>query len=190
MYLMGGKSMKTVEEKAREAYLEHMPSINTYQKIFEDLKGKLAAISLAPEEEVLLCTEIFGGSKYGMLLATDKKLIHIKPAYLAKEVQYLSYGKIQTVEYKKTIMKSDINIHMVDGEKLNLFHSKANVVTEVLNDIMDSYRNGSFTKKDAPIESKALDVIGRIQELFEMKEKGILTTEEFDLLKKNLISNQ
>src|SRR5690606_23992539 len=117
--------MSLIEQQARETYVKHIPSINNFAKNFEELKGKLNAVTIQEDELILLCTEILGGAaSFGFLLATDKKLIYIKPAMLSKTVQYISYSKIRTIEYKKSFMKSNIYIHMVDGDKLELFHSK------------------------------------------------------------------
>lgn len=179
-----------IEEQAREAYSRHIPHINNSPKKFENLKDKLKSIPLQEGENVILCTEIQGGSSsYGLFLITNKKLVYIKPAIFSKTVQYISYSKIQTIEYKKSLTKWNVYIHMVDGEKVEFLHPYCNLIVDLLNETMEAYRNGSLVQNKLINNNETNNVIDRIQELFNMTEKGILTLEEYETLKKSLINN-
>lgn len=179
-----------------------------YEEIKEAMSGRIGSKYLGKKEmkelpNILLKGETphqaVRGSResdtwFGMLVATDQRLIFIYKGFMSLGIEDFPYDKITSVEYKTGWASGDIVIHG-SGNRVKI----ANIVNEEcapfvdwVRNYMNEYKSDAPTRKSAPVIEAAEDrtdkVIKQLKELGELKNQGILTEEEFQSEKAKILS--
>jgi hypothetical protein len=163
-----------------------MPTLEDIKKQLEDLNKVTAFLSRKEikelpsilQEDEKLEALIFGrlDNGNGVLVCTDRRLIFIDKGLLyGLKVKEFPIDKITSVSYKTGLMygkftitsKEDAVIELVDKNEIRPF---AEHVTNKLN---------SKKTESSVNTSSEDDVVSKLERLAALKEKGILTDEEF-----------
>jgi len=190
------KTLEQLENECREAYKRHIPDINKIERNFEDTKKALKTLSIDVDEEIILCIEFIAGSaSFGQFIVTNRQCIVSKPKLTRLEVEYYHFDKIKSVKYKKSIMKSLVQIYLDTDKDIEFTHLRCDKVVNVINKAISDYK---YPKTDSQIEkpnkenSKLLieqDPISEIERLGSLLEKKLITENEFELLKSKVINS-
>jgi len=118
-----------------------------------------------------------------ILVATEKRLIFVdKELMYGLKVEDFSYDKVSSIQYEKSMMLASIDIHISDDilEIDNVGKYYAELFCEKVRDFMarptQYFQNISETT-----------VLDQLEQLGRLKERGVLTEEEFAAQKKKLL---
>lgn len=131
------------------------------------------------------------GTKHGLLVATDKKLIFLSYGIFNSFEEIIKYEKIKSISQNPGILYADISIFT--SEKTIVIKNVTNN-TNALSfcNKMDEILSGSKKEESKPINSNQnsepeIDIMDQLKKLGELREKGILTDQEFTEQKKKLL---
>ncbi len=132
-------------------------------------------------------TKIMGSEslRQGAFFATNQKLVFYAKKLMGYDIEVFPYKSISSLEISKGIM----------GHKISFFSSGNKVVMKWINDgdvsgfvsfVKEIINGKQETEKipEAPKKESSLDVLERLASL---KEKGLLTSEEFDREKRKIL---
>lgn len=143
------------------------------------------------EDEVVQKLEegIYKGG-LGLLVATNKRLIFIDKGMFSLKVEDFGYDKITSIEYKKGLLMGDITIY-ASGNKAeitsmgkNECQNFAEFIRANLGNMNKEQKNETSPKAD----NNSDDVVSKLERLAVLKEKGILTDEEFLVQKVKILA--
>ena len=137
---------------------------------------------LSDEEEVLAYqTPVILEGKYGEFLLTNSHVYFIEQGIFKKRSEF-SFAKINHVEKTTGVLWADLKL---SGSGFNITFEKflKNKIDEICNIIQSNISNPQKEEKNT-----ADDTIAKIQKLNELKDKGILTEEEFNTKKQELVN--
>ncbi|MED3830241.1 PH domain-containing protein [Priestia megaterium] len=186
------KSLEQLEDECRIAYKQHIPSINKYEKTFEETKKALKTLSIDVDEEIILCVEFIAGSaSFGQFIVTNRQCIVSKPKLTRLEVEYYHFDKIKSVKVKKSIMKSLVQIYLDTDKEIEFTHLRCDKVVNVINKAISDYKYPKIekTKKKEVTPLDEQDPISEIERLGSLLEKKLINEEEFELLKSKVINS-
>lgn len=124
---------------------------------------------------------------YGVLIATDKRVIFFRKSILGTQTkEEYPISRITSSIYRKGLMYGAIAIVTANNEAVIDHCSKSEA--KRLDDIIQKSINQSSSVQASPSKTYSPD-IDKIERLFEMKEKGILTEEEFQAQKNIILKN-
>jgi len=123
----------------------------------------------------------------GMLVATNKRVIFLNKGFLGGlQVEDFSYDKISSIQYNVGMLMGDITIY-ASGNKATIKH----IEKSQTRDFADFLR-ANLDKKDEADQNTIAhtedDVISKLERLASLKEKGILSEDEFQSEKKKILS--
>jgi len=119
----------------------------------------------------------------GFYLTNDRIICIFKALGFGTKTTDFPYSKISSIDYKSSFLKSKITIHVSGNTSEYTVHDK-----ELANKIVKFVREKLVEKDDNSNESSDKDdVFGQIEKLSLLKEKGILTEEEFNIKKAELL---
>lgn len=121
---------------------------------------------------LLICTNI-------RILALDKGLIY------GLKQQEIPLEKISSVSFKKKLMFAEVEI-ITSSSKIKIENIYKDQVENFVRAINTARENLNKSQNNS-IQSSQEDVVSQIEKLAELKEKGILTEEEFSAKKKQLL---
>lgn len=159
-------SLEKLKEKARE-YLE--PEEN----IIEAVKGSYE-------------TKRFGKDSVrdGAFLATNKRVIFYAKKLTGYDLEIFPYSTISSIEMGKGIMGHKIKF-FASGNQASMKWIKQGNVQKFVNEV----KNRIGKKEEVVIPPKIeLDIPDQIKKLSDLKEQGILSEEEFETKKKELLT--
>jgi ArsR family metal-binding transcriptional regulator len=125
-------------------------------------------------------------NRNGGFFITSKRIICIcKGLGIGTKTTDFPYAKISSIEFKSSFLKSKITIHVTGNTSEYSVHDK-----DLANQIVKFVREKLVEKIDLPkVESKDNeDVFAQIEKLSLLREKGILTEEEFNKKKVELLN--
>jgi hypothetical protein len=163
-------------------------------KVPEEIKCVLDA-----NENVLLAVQQagLGGKTMGLesIFVTDKRVIKMTPKTLGlrSDVTDFNYKDMANVKLDKGILRSSIGITMrFLSEPVyikNISKEGANRIIKMIQDgIAGRLGNEITDSSDATVSSSQMDITEQIRKLGELKDIGILTDEEFQTKKTELLS--
>lgn len=125
-------------------------------------------------------SKMFGQDTYrrGVLIATSARVVFYGKKLIGYELEVFPYSNISSIEMSKGFLGHKISFFAV-GNKVSMIRIGEGDVLKLVNHIRDN-----IGKKHT---SAADDTAEQIQKLHELKEKGILTDEEFQAKKKLLL---
>lgn len=150
------------------------------------------------DEKVLYAFEQagIGGKVMGLesIFVTKRRVIKMKPRTfgLRADIGDYLYNDMANVKLNKGLLRSSIRIQMrfmsEDVRIDNIPKDGANMVFKAIQDgIAGIFGGGSINSPDENISTSQIDVADQIKKLAELKDAGILTEEEFQMKKKQLL---
>lgn len=157
------------------------------KKLIEKAKEHLES-----EEEILhgikgaYETKRFGqdSTRNGIFLATNKRIIFFAIKLTGYDMEVFPYSTISSIEMGKGIMGHKITF-FASGNKATMKWIKEGNVQEFINEVKS--RIGKKEETEPPKEIE-LDIPSQIKKLAELKDQGILSEEEFESKKKELLA--
>ena len=148
---------------------------------------------LEPGEEIITGVKGAYGTKRlgqdtvrnGIFLATDKRIIFFAKKLAGYDLEVFPYSTISSIEMGKGIMGHKITF-FASGNKAAMKWIKEGNIQEFINEV-----KGRIGVKEGggggPIPTVEDDVLSQIKKLAELKDQGILSEEEFEAKKKELL---
>lgn len=155
-----------------------------------------AKAHLEPGEEVLGAvqgtyeTKIMGSDsvRTGSLIATDRRVVFYAKKLGGYELESFPYNNISSFEQGKNMMGHNITF-FASGNKVHMKWIKTDKTlaqfTETVKKAMGSARTPAAA---APSSAAQPDVMDQLRKLGELRDAGVLTTEEFDAKKADLLA--
>jgi hypothetical protein len=136
----------------------------------------------------------FGGAE--SIYVTNKRVFKLKPTTLGlrRIVEDYRYADMANVYMKKGITRSNLYIHMrFLSDDVEIEHIPKEATMEIIKTIQAGIEGKFETKEqvsnkpETNITSNSDDILDQIRKLSELKKEGILTEEEFEGKKKQLL---
>jgi len=125
----------------------------------------------------------------GILVATNKRLIFIDKGIFSLKVEDFPYDKMSSIQYRVGLLWGEIII-FTSGNKAEI----KQVLKGSVRDFADYVRariTSPIQHASVPVgqvsQSNTEDVVTQLEKLAKLKEQGILTEEEFQAKKKQLL---
>jgi len=153
---------------------------------------KKAKEYLEPGEEIITGirgeyeTKILGGDslRSGILLATNKRIIFYAKKLTGYDLEVFPYSTISSIEMGKGIMGYKITF-FASGNKATLKWIKEGDFQKFVSEV----KNKIGKKEEIKVPSEVVvDIPAQIKKLSELKDQGILSEEEFETKKKELLA--
>ncbi|EFU69158.1 phage protein [Aliarcobacter butzleri JV22] len=125
----------------------------------------------------------------GLLVATNKRLIFVNKSIFSLKVEDFGYDKITSIEYKKGLLMGEITIYAsgnraeITSMGKNEAQNFAEFIRANLGEINKEQKNDTLSKAVSND-----DIVSKLERLVVLKEKGILTDEEFLSQKTKILS--
>jgi hypothetical protein len=167
------------------------PELSKAEKLVEHAKVHLESDETI-EAAVLGAyeTKIMGSEtvRNGVLIATDRRVVFFAKKLAGYELESYPFGNISSFEQGKSMMGHSITFY-ASGNKIHV--KWINSVAE-LADFTTKVKHAMSAKTVAAAPAPAVaaqpDVMGQIRQLGELRDAGILTVEEFESKKRELLS--
>jgi len=173
--------MATLEE-----IKEQIKHLDTGSKLLGMKEIKALPDILWEDEKLEKLVQGFYEKGNGILVATNKRLIFVdKGMIYGIRVEDFPYDKISSIQYETGILGAKITI-FASGNKAEIKHVK-NAVAKNFGDyvrarISKTHEHASSTKQN--LEE---DMTTQLEKLAGLKEKGIISEEEFSAKKKSIL---
>ena len=123
----------------------------------------------------------------GILVCSSKRLIFIDKGLLyGLKVEDFPLDKVSSIQYKTGLLLGKLTIYS-SGNKAIIDNVDKKQI-RAFSDYVTTKLNSKGNEAGANDESKDNDVIGQLEKLSQLKEKGILTEEEFDKAKAKILN--
>lgn len=150
---------------------------------------------LQPNEEIVTAVE--GELKkihnrnhtgWGIVVLTDIRLIFYRKSLIGTvTLEEFPISKISSSSYRKGIMQASFLVNTSHNNAE--FECFEKITTEELNRLLQERIHGTVQKSSAPSQGTHtnIDVVAQLEKLFELKQKGALTDEEYAQQKNKLL---
>ena len=125
------------------------------------------------------------GNGTGLIVLTDRRLLFVQDGVMSKKSEDFPLDKVSSVQWGSGMMLGAITI-FASGNKSEI----KNVNKDDGKEIVDLVRARLSAPKADPAAAAGApqpDIIGQIKQLGELKEAGVLSQEEFDAKKSELL---
>jgi hypothetical protein len=126
----------------------------------------------------------------GLLVLTDKRLLYVKEGMFGHKTEDFPLDKISSVDWKSGMATGTLTVSAMGNEK-----KIKNLNKEDGKEMTDLLRNRTFgAQQVAPVADSAQagqpapDIPDQIRKLGELRDAGVLTEEEFEAKKNELLS--
>ncbi len=142
---------------------------------------------LSADEELLAITGGQYHDGHGILVGTNIRLIFIDKGLLfGLKVEDFPYEKISSIEYKQGLMFGTISIY-TSGNKADITYIPNIAIDEFVGFVRNmTHKTENVAEPQTSTQDQ--DLISKLERLASLKEKGVLTDEEFNEQKKKLLS--
>lgn len=127
------------------------------------------------------------GPKQGLVVLTDERLFFFEKSMLGNEtVEEFSLGSISSISVSKKMTGETLQIHASgnQAEIKSMGHGQGDAVARAFRDVRSAFsQSGPVT---APAQSD--DPIAQLERIASLRDRGILTPEEFEAKKAELIA--
>lgn len=165
---------------------EQIKNLNTGSKLFGMKEIKALPDILWEDEKVEKMVQGFYEKGNGILVATNKRLIFVDKGFVyGLRVEDFPYDKISSIQYETGMLMGKIII-FASGNKAEI----KQVVKAQAKNFGDYVRARiSKTQEHASVAKQGAndDITSQLENLAMLKEKGILTEEEFSAKKKSIL---
>lgn len=126
----------------------------------------------------------------GMLIATNKRLIFVDKGMIKLRVEDFPYDKISSIQYQTGILLGKMSVFTSGNraEITNLSKNETKPFAEYVRARVTSKSEHAGMQRNEKQESKKSNTIEQLEKLAVLKEKGILSNEEFLREKEKLLS--
>ena len=159
---------------------------------FSKLQDQLAEV-LEPGENVVACvygayeTKVMGsqGVRNGIFAATEKRIVFYGKKLGGYDLESFPFEQISSVEDSKGLIVGNTISFFAAGNRVSLKWIKKGDIPEFL-----EYAKSQVGRpaQSAPMAAAAPDIPEQIKKLSDLHDQGILTDEEFDQKKSDLLS--
>lgn len=142
---------------------------------------------LEPEEKIIhAVTGNWKGKKHGLLTATDKRMIFLSYTVLRSFEETFSYEHMLPLQCEKGLYYGDITIRSEKNVRIETVNNNNNAVSfcNTVNELLTSLKVPEISGSGIPASE---DVYRLLESLGSLREKGILTEQEFAEQKKKLL---
>ena len=182
--------------------MSNMPDINEIKNQIKNLDGVSKLLGrkeikelpniLWEDEKLEKLIQGFYEKGTGILVATNKRLIFIDKSLLGKlRVEDFPYDKISSIQYQAGLIYGNITIFSSGNKaKIEQLDKKQ---TRNFADYVRARISGGKEHASAPTppaEVSSDDVISKLEKLANLKERGILSEEEFLEQKKKILNSK
>jgi hypothetical protein len=160
--------------------------------------GKKRDVKKLPEylnggETVLAMTGGFTGGNNGLLVATDRRALFVSEGVVHHSFEDFPYDRITTVTSSRGMTFGKIVINTAGAARVieKLSKGEAEAVAAVIRERVEAVTR---ERHQAPMASpagpgEAPSVAAQLRELAELRDQGILTSDEFDTQKARLLGS-
>ena len=145
--------------------------------------------SLLENDEHLecLCGGVFK-TNYGVVVATDRRVIFLDKGIVSTEVSELTYKSIESISYSGGMMRGSINFGLVGATTLQIENVRPKEQAKVFADSVRKHLNAGQTAA-APTVVQTASAMDELEKAAALYERGLLTREEFDAKKAQLLNS-
>ncbi len=131
-------------------------------------------------------TKIMGSEsvRQGAFFATNKRLVFYAKKMIGYDMEVFPYKSISSIEVSKGMLGHKISFFSSGNKAVMKWISDGNVV-EFVSFVKETI-TGAQSKLDNSTSAKSSDSLDALERLAALKEKGVLTEEEFNLEKKKI----
>lgn len=123
--------------------------------------------------------------KPGIFIITSKRVFHVAKVLWDVEFEQISLDQIDSVEFKTGMFVANLRIYGRNNiMEVDLSKDEAEKCSRMINNAMELYKHPSAPTLPVP----QADPLAQIQKLAELKEQGVLSEEEFNEKKQQLLS--
>lgn len=156
--------------------LKHLPQILHPE---EELSGLL--------EGILKKVHTRAMNGIGMVIATDRRIIFFRKSIIGTITkEEIPIEKVSSASHRKGLLTSSIAITTSSNDAI--IEGCNNKEAAVFNDAVQKLISKLSQKASAPAVAPALSNVEQLERLFELKQKGIITDEEFTAQKAKLMA--
>lgn len=145
---------------------------------------------LNPNEEIVAIvmgayeTEILGSNsvRTGILVATNKRLVFYAKKLMGYELEDFPLSNISSIESGKNMMGHNISF-FASGNKVKMKWINDGEINKFV-----EYVRSKIGKESSSNDSKEESILDQIEKLSKLKDQGILTENEFQVKKTDLLS--
>jgi len=148
--------------------------------LFPKKSIKVIIDNLMLNEQILIVTSCNRGSKPGALAVTNRRVIFGTKVLFTSEIKDFDIKKITSINYKSDLTNKLIIRGSFDGIEISSIEKNAGQqIVNKIKEIQDS--------EDPTNNQVTTNGLGDLEKLAELKDKGILTEEEFNAKKKSIL---
>ena len=117
----------------------------------------------------------------GCLIVTDKRVVFYSKSWISEVFEEIPFTKISSVESKKFMGHTTLSVHTSNNTLVfkSLIPEEAKWLQDTINELKDS--------GPATVQEKKEDVFLQLEKLGDLKIKGIISQEEFQSKKEELL---
>ncbi len=131
------------------------------------------------------------GRKHGLLVATDKKLLFLAYGIFNSFEEIINYKTLNSISCNPGVFYADISIFTSEKNILiENVNNKKNALSfyNKMNEILPKFKKEeSKTVNTIQNQESEIDIMEQLKKLGELREKGILTDQEFTEQKRKLL---
>lgn len=139
-------------------------------------------------EAIQKAAQGFYGMSNGMLVATNKRLIFIDKGIVKLKVESFLYDKISSIEYTTGMLLGNI-IFYASGNKAKIENMQKESAKDIAEFIREYIQKENTINEQSNSENNNNDkgLANELEKLFDLKERGIISEEEFKAMKEKII---
>ncbi|MFP3831631.1 PH domain-containing protein [Chryseobacterium sp. SIMBA_028] len=169
-------------------------ALNTQISIFANVEVNELANVLDRDERLIAITEgkYLNNNLDGILISTERRVIFIDRNFFSNTVENdFPHHKIVSVQHSYGLVSSELKLYTNEGIKAEFKlnnRNAAKIFYEAIQNYIHSPQNPLRQQHQKSIrEEDAEAVFEKLEKLGKLREKGILTNEEFEMQKKKLL---
>ncbi len=125
----------------------------------------------------------------GLIIATSKRIIFLRKSIIGTITkEEFSLPMVTSAAYRKGLMTSSLVITAANNEAV-IERCEKGAAEKFIKVVTDLIHNSHTTQSQQPSNSNQDDSMLKLEKLFELKQKGILTEEEFNQQKAKILSS-
>lgn len=165
-----------------DSAVSRMPSKLGSKREIKDLPNQLWE-----GEQVLHLASGFYGGGTGLLVVTDRRVLFFMKGVMRTVSEDFLYDKISSVEYRSGILFGKITIY-VSNQKADIDQIDKNLGKQIVDDIrgiLASNQGSAIAPAAVPTQSDTTEQLLKLKQLYDA---GILTSDEYETKRQQLIS--
>lgn len=189
-------SDEKIVEECKEAFLTFIDESSSFldknSNVFDERKDLINNIDVNDNEKIRCVAPIHTGNwgitRSGLLIATNTRIfVLFKQGIAGADIHTFYYERISSIDNKKSFLSPELTIS-TNGKKALAFSCFS---SDTLGNFLREYMEDSLNEMEKQSESqnelnRDLEKIGKI---FELKEQGAISDEEYNTLKQKYINN-